>query len=36
MMADLLFVFLAALFFALAIAYVAGCERLHSPPRRRS
>ncbi len=34
-MADLIFVFLAALFFALTIAYVAGCERLQSPPSRR-
>lgn len=34
-MADLIFVFLAAIFFALTLAYVAGCERLHSPPDRR-
>jgi hypothetical protein len=34
-MADLIFVFLTALFFALTIAYVAGCEHLHSPPSRR-
>ncbi len=34
-MADLIFVFLATAFFALTIAYVAGCERLHSPPSRR-
>lgn len=35
-MADLLFMVVVAIFFALTIAYVAGCERLHSPPGRRN
>ena len=35
-MADLIFIVAVALFFALTIAYVAGCERLQSPPSRRN
>lgn len=31
-MADLIFIAIAAVFFALTLAYVVGCEHLHGPP----
>lgn len=35
-MADLILILIVAIFFALTIAYVAACERLHRPPSRRN